>query len=267
MTGGVWSLALTTFLASLVEMVEALTIVVAMGVTRGWRSALWGVAAAVAVLAVFTAVAGYSLTTWLPRSALQLGVGALMLVFGLQWLHKAVLRSTGLKALSDESARFDRNAAAGRAADARGDGVRLGLDWFGFVVSFKGVFLEGTEVVFIVLTLGLNADDLPVAALAAVVAAVVVLIAGVFVHGPLTRVPENTVKLVVGLLLTTFGTFWSVEGLGSLRAGGRSVAWPGGDLAIPLLLLGWLLVSRLLVTILQRRRAADPSPVSTGRTS
>lgn len=144
-----------TFLASAVEFVEALTIVLAMGVTRGWRAALAGVALAVAALAAITAVAGYALVEWLPESLLQLVVGGLLLVFGLQWLRKAILRSSGLKALHDEDAIFERERAAALAA---GEDRRLGLDWFAFVVSFKGVFLEGLEIVFIVITFGLNAD-------------------------------------------------------------------------------------------------------------
>lgn len=240
----VWTLALTTFLASMVEMVEAMTIVLAMGFTRGWRSTLGGAAAALVVLAVFTYAAGYSLATWLPRSALQLGVGALMLVFGLQWLRKAVLRSAGIKALHDEEAVFDKATSSGRDAVSTS---WLGLDWFGFVVSFKGVFLEGLEVVFIVLTFGLSAGHLPVAVAGACVAALVVVVAAALARGPLTRVPENTVKYTVGLLLTTFGTFWAIEGLGVLGPGGGSLEWPGGELAVPALLLAWLVVSRLLV--------------------
>jgi Ca2+/H+ antiporter, TMEM165/GDT1 family len=252
--GAVWSLALATFLASLVEMVEALTIVLAMGMTRGWRSTAWGVAAALVALAAFTAVTGFALTTWLPRAALQLGIGALLLVFGLQWLRKAILRASGRKALHDEAAIFDRTEAAARDASST---ERLGMDWFGFTVSFKGVFLEGVEVVFIVLTFGLNARDLPVAVVAAVAACVVVVAAGAVLRTPLTKVPENTLKYVVGLLLTTFGTFWAVEGLGVLSPSGASLVWPGGDVAVLGLFAGWLLLSRVLVAALRVRPAAS----------
>ena len=180
-----------TFTASFVEFVEALTIVLAMGTTRGWRSTMAGVVAAVAALAAFTGVAGYALTTWLPEALLQLAVGTLLLVFGLQWLRKAILRSSGLLATHDEEAAFASQTAAAAAAAS---GTRLGLDWFSFVVSFKGVFLEGVEVVFIVITFGLNAGSVPVASLGAAAAGVVVVALGAAAHRPLARVPENTLK-------------------------------------------------------------------------
>jgi uncharacterized membrane protein len=231
-------LLVSVFLAAAVEFVEALTIVLAMGVTRGWRSALTGVAAAVAVLAVVATVAGYALGTWLPEALLQLIVGTLLLIFGLQWLRKAVLRSAGLKARNDEDETFEEELAAARAA---GDERRLGMDWFGFVVSFKGVLLEGMEVVFIVITFGLNADNVPLAAVGAAAAAVVVVAAGLAVHRPLARVPQNTIKFVVGLMLSTFGTFWAVEGLGLFAPGGDSLGWPGGEAALPAVLALWCL--------------------------
>jgi len=231
-----WGLLSATFLASFVECVEALTIVLAMGASRGWRSALWGVVAALVALGVLTAVAGYALVRWLPRSALELGVGALLLVFGLQWLRKAVLRSAGLVSQRDETAEFRERSEAARSAAAE---RRLGLDWFSFVVSFKGVFLEGAEVVFIVITFGVNADDVSLAAIAAVVAAAVVAALGLLLHRPLARVPENTLKYGVGLLLSTFGTFWAVEGLGVFQPGGADLPWPGGDWALPVLLVAW----------------------------
>ncbi len=256
-SGATWGLLTAVGVASFVEFVEALTIVLAMGMTRSWRSALWGAALAGLALAAFTAVAGYALVSWLPESALQLTVGALLLVFGLQWLRKAVLRSSGLMAVHDEELEFREQADAARRA---GDDSRLGLDWFAFVVSFKGVFLEGAEVVFIVITFGLNADNVPLAALGALAAAVVVALAGVIAHRPLSAVPENTLKYVVGLLLATFGTFWSVEGLGVFRDGGESLAWPGGEVALLGLLAGWLLLSRALVRALPR--IAGPRPTA-----
>jgi Ca2+/H+ antiporter, TMEM165/GDT1 family len=240
------------FLASAVEFVEAFTIVLAMGVTRGWRSALWGVAAGVAVLAAVTAVAGYALVEWLPESALQLAVGTLLLIFGLQWLRKAILRAAGIKALHDEQEAFAaERAAALRAAPDE----RMGLDWFAFVVSFKAVLLEGLEVVFIVLTFGVNADSIPLASAGAAAAGAVVLTTGAIVHRPLARVPENTLKFAVGLLLSTFGTFWSVEGLGVVAQGSESLGWPGGDLAILALLAVWSGVSCLAVLVLRREAA------------
>jgi uncharacterized membrane protein len=222
--------------------------------TRSWRAALAGTAAAVVGLVGFTAVAGYALINWLPESALQLGIGTLLLIFGLQWLRKAILRSSGLKALHDEEEEFREQAEAARRA---GDEQKLGLDWFAFVVSFKGVFLEGVEVVFIVITFGLNADNIGLAAAGAAVAGVVVVIAGAVAHRPLSRVPENTLKHAVGLLLATFGTFWAVEGLGIFAAGQKSLEWPGGDVALPLLLGAWFALSRLAVWCLPRIAHAD----------
>ena len=242
------------FLASAVEFVEAFTVVLAMGLTRGWRATLWGTAAAIALLAVVTAVAGYALVEWLPESALQLAIGSLLLIFGLQWLRKAILRSAGLKALHDEEQAFlDEREAARLAGDER----KLGLDWFGFVVSFKAVFLEGLEVVFIVITFGLNADSIPLAAAGAAVACAVVLTTGALMHRPLSRVPENTIKYAVGLLLATFGTFWAVEGLGVVTESRESLEWPGGDWAIPVLLVLWATVSQLTIRTLRR---AVPQP-------
>jgi uncharacterized membrane protein len=244
-------LVLSAFLASAVETVEALTIVLAMGVTRGWRSALAGTALALAALAVVTAAAGYALAEWLPEALLQLVVGTLLLIFGLQWLRKAVLRSAGLKARNDEDETYREELEAGRGASAD---LRLGLDWFGFVVSFKGVFLEGLEIVFIVITFGLNADDVPVAAAGAAIAGVVVLGIGAIAHRPLAAVPQNTIKFAVGLLLSTFGTFWAVEGLGVFAAGGESVEWPGGDAALPVLLAAWAVFAWAAVRRLGARR-------------
>ena len=243
-----WGLLAATFIASFVEFVEALTIVLAVGVTRGWRSALAGTGSAVAALAAFTAVAGYSLVHWLPRSALQLGVGTLLLIFGLQWLRKAILRASGVKALHDEEQEFRLQVESARRA---GDERRLGLDWFAFVVSFKGVFLEGAEVVFIVITFGLNAHRVPLAAGGAAAAGLIVVALGAIAHRPLARVPENTLKYVVGLLLASFGTFWSVEGLGVFQSGDRSLDWPGGDWSLLALLAAWLLLSRVLIRVVR----------------
>lgn len=256
-----WALALTVFIAAVVELVEALTIVLAIGMTRGWRSTLAGVASALVALALFTAVAGYSLATWLPEAALQLVVGSLMLVFGLQWLRKAVLRSAGLKALHDEEEEYLAQTEAARSA---GVATRMGLDWFAFVVSFKGVFLEGVEIVFIVITFGLSAGNMPVAVASSLVAALAVLVAGAAIHRPLTRVPENTLKYVVGLLLATFGTFWSLEGLGIFGPSGDSLDWPGGDLALPVLLVFWFVLSRVLVWRFARVATPAAAPAVVG---
>ncbi len=213
-------LILASFLASAVEMVEALTIVLAVGVTRGWRSALLGVAAATVALAVSVAALGPTLVR-IPIDILRLIVGALLLIFGLQWLRKAIQRAGGHKALHDEEAVYRQTLEAARGA---GEVVRAGVDWYAFTLSFKGVFLEGLEVAFIVLTFGVAQGSIALAALGAGAAVVVVGGAGVLVHRPLTAVPENTLKFSVGAMLTTFGIFWGAEGAG--------VVWPGGEAAI-----------------------------------
>jgi uncharacterized membrane protein len=234
-------LFVAAFLASTVEMVEALTIVLAVGVTRGWRSAGWGVAAAAGALAVIVVGLGPALAN-LPIDSLRLVVGTVLLVFGLQWLRKAILRASGLKALHDEEAIY-----AAEVALLREQGERPAHDWYAFTVAFKGVFLEGLEVAFIVVTFGGTQRNVGVAAIGAVVAFVVVLIAGVIAHAPLTRVPENTLKFGVGLMLTSFGIFWSAEGAG--------VSWPGADASL-LGLIGFMaLVSFGLVEILRRALA------------
>ena len=196
------------FLACAVEAVEALTIVLAVGATRSWSSALYGVGAAVAVLAAIVAALGPALTA-LPISSLRLVVGGLLLVFGLQWLRKAVLRAAGLKALHDEAETFAAEAAAARSAGA---GARPGIDGYSFAVAFKGVLLEGLEVAFIVLTFGANQQRVGLAAAAAAAAIAVVVIAGIAARAPLARVPENTLKFAVGAMLTSFGMFWGAEG-------------------------------------------------------
>ncbi len=237
-------LVASAFLASAVEMVEALTIVLAMGTTRGWRSALTGTGAAIVGLAAVVAALGPALAA-VPLDDLRLVVGALLLVFGLQWLRKAILRSAGLVALHDEEAIFERERAEARAA---GRELRAGLDWYGFVISFKGVFLEGLEVAFIVLTFGSTQGSIPLAALGAGAAVVLVATVGVLVRAPLARVPENTLKYVVGAMLTSFGTFWAAEGAGA--------RWPGGDASLPAVLGFVLLLSFTLVGTLRRTATA-----------
>jgi uncharacterized membrane protein len=248
-TAATWGLLVATFVACFVEMVEATTIVLAMGLTRSWRSAMAGTGAALAALAVVTSTAGYALTTWLPRSALQFAIGGLLLIFGLQWLRKAILRSADRKAAHDEDHIYREQAAAGRAEAP----APAGLDMFSFIVSFKGVFLEGMEVVFIVVTFGVNAHDIPVAVTGAASAVITVLAAAA--RRPLSMIPENLLKYGVGLLLASFGTFWAVEGVGIFRAGHRSVQWPGNDAAILGLLAAWLLLSRIFVSLLHVSRA------------
>jgi Ca2+/H+ antiporter, TMEM165/GDT1 family len=244
--------ATTTFLAAAVEFVEAFTIVLAMGVSRSWRAAILGTMAAILALAALTALAGVALINWLSESLLQLVIGTLLLIFGLQWLRKAVLRSAGVLQAHDEEEVLSRQQEAARNA---GRDVRMGLDWFALVVAFKGVFLEGLEVVFIVVTFGLAAarsdpNGMLVAATGAVAAGVLVLVAAVLVRRPLSSVPENTLKYGVGLLLSTFGTFWAVEGLGYFTRG-TSLAWPGGDWAILGLLAAGLMLSRIAVRVIK----------------
>ncbi|HZT93006.1 MAG TPA: hypothetical protein VE985_00820 [Gaiellaceae bacterium] len=236
MTWSMAGLAAATLLASAVEFVEAFTIVLAMGLTRGWRSTLAGTASAIVLLCGVAAVSGYALISWFPKSLLQLIVGSLLLVFGLQWLRKAILRACGLKPMHDEEETFREETEAARRA---GEERRAGLDWFAFVVSFKGVFLEGLEVIFIVITFGLNAHSMPVAIAGAGAGGAAVLTAGALLHRPLARVPENTIKFAVGLLLSTFGTFWSVEGLGVFKQGSASIEWPGGDAMVLGVLAAW----------------------------
>lgn len=237
-------LVVASFLASAVEGVEAVTIVLAAGVTRGWRSALIGVASALVVLAIVTAILGPALTV-IPIDSLRLVVGGLLLVFGLQWLRKAILRASGYKALHDEAAIYERSISA---AHTQADVVRLGMDWYAFTLSFKGVLLEGLEVIFIVITFGATAHQVGLAALGAAAAMVVVVAAGVLVRGPMTRVPENTLKFVVGLLLSSFGIFWATEGAG--------VDWPGSDAAILAILAVLALTSFGYVAFLRRHREA-----------
>jgi uncharacterized membrane protein len=241
-TGAVF-LVLAAALASAVEAVEALTIVLAVGVTRGWRATLLGVGVAVVALAVVVAALGPALVR-IPIDALRLVVGALLLIFGLQWLRKAILRAGGHKALHDEEAAYRAGVEEARIVGA----VPLaGLDWYAFTLALKGVFLEGLEVAFIVLTFGSTQGSIPLAAAGAVAALVLVAVVGVAIRAPLSRVPENTLKFAVGALLTTFGAFWGAEGAG--------VAWPGQDLAILGILAVVLAAALGLVTLLRQQRA------------
>ncbi len=234
----------SAFLASAVEFVEALTIVLAAGISRGWRSALAGLGAATLTLALIVAALGPALTR-VPINALRLVVGGVLLTFGLQWLRKAILRASGYKALHDEEAIFAKELAEARAA--RGE-VRAGLDWYGFTLAFKGVLLEGLEVAFIVITFGSTQGSVGLAALGAGAALVLVVVVGVLVRAPLSRVPENTMKFAVGTMLTTFGIFWSAEGAGA--------DWPGNDAALPVVLAFVLALSFSAVVTLRRRRLA-----------
>src|SRR5271166_5766831 len=242
-------LFLTAFLASGVEMVEALTIVLAVGVTRGWRSTLLGAGAAALLLAAIIVALGPTISK-LPIGTLRLVIGGLLLVFGLQWLRKAILRASGYKALHDETAAFEAERAEASSAAGGGPGS---LDWYSFTVAFKGVFLEGLEVAFIVITFGAaRSNGVAIAAAAAAAAFVVVAAVGATVRAPLSRVPENALKFVVGLLLTSFGTFWSGEGAG--------VSWPGSDAALLGILALMIVASLAAVRLLRHER--DPAGLS-----
>ncbi|WP_228266119.1 COG4280 domain-containing protein [Microlunatus elymi] len=254
------ALFVAVFLACIVESVEATTIVVAVGATRNWRSALTGTVVALIALAAIVAVAGPAIML-LPLGILRLVVGALLLVFGLQWLRKAALRASGFKALHDEDLIYRKQVAAAAAAERE---HRFGVsDWYAFTLAFKGVLLEGLEVVFIVLTFATNEGNLPVAVLAAVAAAVIVVILGAVIRGPLSRVPENTLKFVVGIMLTTFGVYWGAEGAGAV--------WPGADVALLLIapaVAGYcLLLVAVLVRLRRRRLVADSAKTQAAATA
>jgi uncharacterized membrane protein len=236
-------LILSAFLASAVEMVEALTIVLAAGLSHGWRSALLGVGAAVLALAAAVAALGPALTV-IPLDVLRLVVGGLLLVFGLQWLRKAILRASGFKALHDEDAIFARELEEARRAERTLEGI----DPFGFTLAFKGVLLEGLEVVFIVLTFGATQGRVGLAALGAGAAVLLVASVGVAVRAPLARVPENTMKFAVGIMLTSFGSFWSAEGAGA--------HWPGGDASLLAVIGVMIAASAALVAAFRRRHAS-----------
>jgi uncharacterized membrane protein len=237
------TLAVAVFLASAVESVEALTIIVAAGVSRGWRSALTGMAVAIGALVVLVAALGPALVYLVPLNVLRAVIGALLLIFGLQWLRKAVLRAVGLKAKHDEDAIFREHLEELTLAETAAPIAGGRIDSAGFAVAFKGTFLEGLEVVVIVLGLGGGDHQLGLASAAAGAAILVVAAVGVVVARQLAGVPENAMKTVVGLMLTSFGTFWGGEGLG--------VHWPGSDLAILVLVGVYALVTWALVVLLR----------------
>jgi uncharacterized membrane protein len=242
-------LVLAVFGASTVEMVEALTIVVAAGVTRSWRSALEGAAAALAVLAIIVLAVGVPLIHYVPINALRVVVGALLLVLGLSWLRKSILRASGHKALHDEDVIFAATSAE-LATTASSAPAPKRRDAIGFSVAFKGVFLEGMEVVLIVVSLGASQHRLGIAAASAVAAALVVAGVGALVAKQLSQVPENTIKLAVGIMLTSFGLFWVGEGAG--------VHWPGSDAAIIVLVGLFFLVTIGSVAWLRALHPAVP---------
>ncbi len=250
-----WAIASAAFLASAVEFVEAFTIVLVVGITINWRSSLVGALAAAVTLAVIVGTLGVALVKWVPINDLRLFVGIILILFGLKWLKKAILRYSGLKALHDEEAIFEEKIAEIRA---RGETVAPRLHPFGVALSYKAVLLEGLEVAFIVITFGssinvASGNGIGSAAIGAAVAGVLVILAGVLIKAPLTKVPENTLKFVVGIMLTSFGTFWAAEGF--------NYEWPLSDAFIPILAVIFLASSYLLVLFLkqQKRRQLEVS--------
>jgi uncharacterized membrane protein len=243
---------LASFLASGVEFVEAFTIVLVIGVTINWKSSLTGTLIAIAALVLIVGILGTALIQYIPLDTLRLVIGMLLALFGLKWLKKAILRYAGLTAIHDEEAIYEEWQAELRA---RGEGPSNHLDPFGVVSTFKSVLLEGLEVAFIVITFGIQAgaqdrtSGIEVAAMGAALALLVVVVIGALVHAPLQRVPENTLKFVVGIMLVTFGTFWGGEGLG--------IDWWGGDLFLFALLAFYLAISGLLITGLKRHSAKN----------
>jgi uncharacterized membrane protein len=247
-----WAVATAAFLASAVEFVEAFTIVLVVGVTINWRSSLIGALAAAATLALIVATLGVALVQFVPIETLRLVVGVLLVLFGLKWLKKAILRYSGLKALHDEEAIFEETMAEIRA---RGEAITPKVEPFGVALSYKAVLLEGLEVAFIVITFGSNVASATItqsagitsAALGAALAGILVILVGALVRAPLKQVPENTLKFVVGIMLTSFGTYWMGEGLG--------VTWPFAYDAFLLVLIAiYLLASFVLVTWLKQTR-------------
>ena len=289
-----WIGLVSSFLASGVEVVEAVTIVLAAGVTRGWRSTWIGVSCAALCLAAIVAALGPALRTLIPIDALRLVIGTLLLIFGLQWLRKAIMRYTGLKAIHDEEKIYEREVGELSARPLRGvqspesrvqspkprvvssvEGPKselaasdfglwtldsgpersdAGMDWTAFTVAFKGVLLEGLEVVFIVITFGDNAHDIGAAALGAAAAVIVVVLTGIAVKAPLTKVPENWMKFAVGVMLTAFGTFWGAEGVG--------LQWPGEDVAILALVVFYGVSSGVVIGLLRLRQPTGGKAVS-----
>ena len=237
----IWSSILPSFLASMVEFVEALTIVLVVGVTINWKSSLLGAGAAALTLAVLVAAFGSTLVLFIPIEVLRQVIGIILILFGLQWLKKALLRYSGLKALHDEAAIYEERL---RELRAHGGAEAGTFNGFGFLTSYKSVLLEGLEVAFIVITFGstVSADKLGgiwPAAVGALLALIIVVFLGLSVRGPLTRIPENALKFIVGIMLVTFGTFWTGEGLG--------VQWPYADWFIFVLIVFYLMLSVSLI--------------------
>ncbi len=234
-----WYVLVAALLASSVEFVEALTIVLAVGTVEGWRPALRGTLLAVLSLTVLTAVLGIGVLHYVPINVLRGIIGVLLLLFGIKWLRKAILRFAGKKSLHDETEAYQKQLGQLQA--------NKGNTFAAQATAFNGVFLEGLEVVVIVLTMGSAAQAYPSAIAGSAIGLVLVLAAGIILRAPLAKVPENVMKFVVGTMLTSFGSFWAGESLG--------VAWPGQDLSILLLIAGYLAASWLIVSSIKRRQS------------
>jgi uncharacterized membrane protein len=244
-------LALSVFLACAVEAVEALTIVMAVGYTRSWPSALAGAGTAAAVLAGTVAALGTAILG-LPIDTLRIAIGIILLAVGAQWLRKAVLRSSRRKALHDEDAAFAREADAARSAG----GALSEFDAYSFAISFKGVLLEGFEIALVVLTFAANDKHIALAAASAGAAILVVIAAGIAARSPLSRVPENAMKFAVGVMLSAYGVFWLGEGAGA--------SWPGGDASLAALAAAILAGAWIAVIVLRRAAAVAQQGAAPG---
>jgi uncharacterized membrane protein len=258
-----WAIATAAFLASAVEFVEAFTIVLVVGITINWRSSLLGAFAAAATLAVIIATLGVALVKWVPINDFRLLVGIILILFGLKWLKKAILRYSGLKALHDEEAIFEETMAEIRA---RGGTVAPRFQPFGVALAYKSVLLEGLEVAFIVITFGssvtsTSGNGIASAAIGATIAGILVIAAGAIIRAPLTKIPENTLKFIVGIMLTSFGTFWAAEGFG------KAFEWPFSDAFILIIIVIYLLASYGLVTWLKWNKQRSSAMANTNTPS
>src|SRR5438270_9170696 len=250
-----WAIVIAAFLASAVEFVEAFTLVLVAGITVNWRSAIVGALAAVVTLTVIVATLGVALVTLIPLDVLRFVIGFLLLLFGLKWLKNAIQRYSGLKFLHDEEAIYAANLAQARA---RGEAVGTRLDLFGVLLSYTSVLLEGLEVAFIVISFGSGGSSgIGAAAIGAAAAGVLVILVGALVRAPLQRIPENTLKFIVGIMLTTFGTFWAGESFG--------INWPFSDLFLLMLAALYLVVSALLITAIKQRQPRVAAATTSSR--
>jgi uncharacterized membrane protein len=236
-----WSSLLPSFFASMVEFVEALTIVLVIGVTINWKSSLLGAGAAMVTLGILVAIFGSTLVFFIPIGVLRLVIGIILVLFGMQWLKKALLRYSGLKALHDETAIYEEKLRELKVLGA----IDINkFNGFGFVTSFKSVLLEGLEVAFIVITFGAasgtnKTDGIWAATVGALLSFVVVVILGIVIRSPLSKIPENTLKFVVGIMLVTFGAFWTGEGFG--------IVWPMDALFLFILAAFFIMLSAIIV--------------------